>query len=361
MLSLTPLLPLLPLLSLTFAHPSTEPLISKTLILPRATPNYGSCTEPFIGVYALANKQIVFRPTNQNEFNLQQDPDFFLVASYICEALRTGCIAPPETLQLCWDSYGRASELHPDKNDVWQMATYATKFNDGLKGLDPGNGGPPGPDHYEVEIWAGPMTVKIIQGGDMPEAAALVDEIFKVTDSGDFEKKTKDLPAKCKISTKGYKDLANGKKLSDAMKKVLLDLSAPDGLQSVFQYSQQRKAVHCNGWLVPGGGCCNGVKDEKTGKCQDGFQYTTFKYIHLPMTFSMYATIQPNNKRGNGHMEWTIECSDAGDIVQKDCTFCAQNNISGDKKTQAQKTISDATGGIANTIDVKCDLQKCKK
>ncbi|KAF2688571.1 hypothetical protein K458DRAFT_465116 [Lentithecium fluviatile CBS 122367] len=355
----------IPFLGLTTAVPATRK-ITTSILLPRELPNSGTCIEPYIDMHT-ETQVIGYQPSNWDHFgkDFGLHSDFYLVARYICAKLKDGCEAPPETVQTCWDSYGRASELKPDPAlpEVDQMRQRVDKFNNGMRGLDGISKDPnenPN-DHYEVEIWAGPSTVKFYADAE-DTYTSLMDEMFTVKDNGDFEKKTKEnFRAKCSISTQGYTDkYANGKTLTNAMKKLLMHLL---GTENIIRHGKERTAVKCNGWLTADGSCCyTNTKDPATGKCPDGYTYKNFYYSILPTEFSMRATIEPNNGRGNGYMKWLIECKDPADqkIRNKDCDWCMKMRLEGQEKDTAQKLFTENLGLMNSTIKQDCNWIPCQ-
>ncbi|KAF1993863.1 hypothetical protein P154DRAFT_48506 [Amniculicola lignicola CBS 123094] len=369
---------LLPLLGLTSAIPTSNLFATTSLLIPRAAPSYGSCKEPYIELVPAVSDQasIMFQPTNWDDFRKQVGihDDFYFIARFICTKIKDGCgTVPGEAVQTCWDSYGRASALNPDaalsEQEKWQQRV--DKFNNGMKGNDgisPAPGPAPGPappenDHYEVEIWAGPVTVKYYPDDKTPNKYIdLLNSLFSIKPNGDFDTKNdQKFAGGCTISTTGYTDkFANGDVLTKAMKKVLFSLLEGD---NIVLHGSERKPVRCNGWLESDGSCCyTNIKDPATGKCPDGYTYRTDKYQIFPTTFSMRATITPNQSRGSAFMKWDINCGQSGlpkSVWRKDCEWCDKMGLKGQDLLSAEKLFTESLGLMPVTIEQDCNWIPC--
>lgn len=368
---------LLPLLGFTSAVPTGSLITTTSLLVPREVPNYGSCKDPTIQlVPAVGAGSIMFQPANWDHFRKEIGihTDFYFIARFICAKLKGGCgpNVPAETVQTCWDSYGRASVLNPEGTEQAKWQQRVDKFNRGIRGEDgisplPNPGPtPPQSDHYEVEIWAGPSTVKYYPDEATPNMYIdKISNLFAIKPNGDFNT-TNDqkFAGGCTISTKGYTDkYANGDALTRAMKKLMLAIMDTD---LIVRHGSERTAVKCNGWIDSDGSCCfTNKKDPATGKCPDGFIYKTFKTMTIPNEFSMRATMTPNNGRGNGYMKWNIDCGKSGlanNVWKKDCQWCADMKMGfGDFRLGAlQQYFTQNLGGMQSTIMMDCNSIPCK-
>ena len=97
----------------------------------------------------------MFQPKNSDSFrkDIGARADFYFIAKFICAKLKDGCgpSVPGETVQTCWDSYGRASALNPEGTEQAKWQQRVDKFNRGIKGED-GISPLPNPDPHPQRV-----------------------------------------------------------------------------------------------------------------------------------------------------------------------------------------------------------------